>query len=239
MKKSLILSVLLVSFLCPAFTQSNWSFFRSATYKEKRTEYGFLSGVNINTIRQHKVNTFLKESVTNYTGVSIGGYFKLNINKQFGLKILAQYDQNGYKLGGLSFENINGTGIAPGSVTIRTTYLNFPLVGEFTFGNKIKYYVNGGPYVGFLLSSNVITKISSTSNAIGSGTKSKTDSYKSTNIGVSLGTGALIPISKKLALHFGLKNNFGLMSIIKPIATDDSKINTNAFSVFGGVNFKM
>jgi hypothetical protein len=239
MKKSLIFSILLLSLFCDAFAQPTSSKKNNSAEIQPKIEYGFLSGVNFNTIRQHKVNTFLKENLTNYAGLSIGGYFKLNINKQFGLKILAQYDQNGYRLEGLSFENSGGTGIASGIVTIKTTYLNFPIVGEFTFGNKIKYYINAGPYVGFLLSSNFITKISSTSNVAGSITKSKTDGYKSINIGASVGTGALIPISKKVALHFGLKNNFGLTSIIKTITTDDSKFNTNAFSVLAGVSFKM
>jgi hypothetical protein len=231
MKKSLILSIFFCFILCIAFAQKN----KSAN-RQTNMEYGFLSGVNFNSIRKNNQNVFLKENLTNYTGLSIGGYFKININQLFGIKVLAQYDQNGYRLGEITFTDASGNDLAPGNVTIKTTYLNFPIVGEITFGHKIKFYVNAGPYIGFLLSSNVITKISSTNNFSGFVSKEKTDGYKSINIGASLGTGALIPISKKMQLHVGIKNNFGLSNIIKPISSDNSPFKTNAFSILAGIN---
>ncbi len=192
MKKSLISSPFYSSILCTAFAQKNKSI-----SKKNNMEYGFLSSANFNTIRKNNVNIFLKQNLTNYAGISVGGYFKVNINPSFGIKVLAQYDQNGYRLDGLSFEIGNGTGIALGNATIKTTYLNVPVAGEFTFGNKIKYYINTGPYVGFLLNSNVISKISSIANSTASTTKTKSDGHKRTNFGVAVGTGTLIPISKK------------------------------------------
>jgi Outer membrane protein beta-barrel domain len=237
MKEKTMLSILFVSFYCIVFAQANSTYTTSGTLKkESKMHYGFLSGINLNTIRQENLNTFLKENVTHYTGLSIGGYLKFHLNKLFAVKVLAQYDQNGYRLGNLSFTDASGTNIAPGNVTIKTTYLNFPVVGEFTFGNKIKYYINAGPYIGFLLSSNVFTKISSTSSSPASNTKSKTDAFKKTNIGVSFGTGALIPISKIMHLHFGIKNNIGLLNIAKPILSDNSDFKTNAFSILAGID---
>ncbi len=224
MRKSLILSIFFSSIIYTVLAQKN----KSAD-RQINMEYGFLSGVNFNSIRKNNQTIFIKENLRSYTGLSIGGYFKLNINKLFGVKILTQYDQNGYKIGEITFTDATGNNLAPGTITNKTTYLNFPIVGEFTFGNKTKYYVNAGPYIGFLLSSNFITKISATATSEASTTKSKSDGFKSTNFGISLGTGALIPISKKVALHVGVKNNFGLTNIIKPIATDDSKFKTNAF----------
>jgi Outer membrane protein beta-barrel domain len=231
MKKSLILLIFFCSILYTAFAQKNKS-----TNKQANMEYGFLSGVNFNSVRKNNQNIFLKENLTNYTGLSIGGYFKININQLFGIKVLAQYDQNGYRLGDITFTDASGNNLAPGNVTIKTTYLNFPIVAEFTFGNKIKYYVNAGPYVGFLLSSSVISKISSTASSQASTTKTKSDGYKSTNFGVSFGTGTLIPISKKLQLHVAIKNNVGLSNIIKPISSDNSPLKTNAFSILAGIN---
>jgi Outer membrane protein beta-barrel domain len=203
-------------------------------------EYGFLSGVNFNSVRKNNQNVFLKENLTNYNGVSTGAYFKLSINKLFGVKVLAQYDQNGYRLGEITFTDASGNDLAPGNVTIKTTYLNFPVVGEFTFGSKVKYYINAGPYVGFLLSSNVITKIASNSNFNGFESKEKSDSYRNTNFGISFGTGTLIPVSKKIQLHIALKNNFGLSNIAKQsIFSNNSDFKTNAFSVLAGINVSL
>lgn len=231
MKKGLILSILFCSILYTALAQKNKS-----TNRKANMEYGFLSGANFNSIRKNNQNVFLKENLTNYTGLSIGGYLKININQLFGIKVLAQYDQNGYRLGEITFTDASGYELAPGNVTIKTTYLNFPIVGEFTFGHKIKYYVNAGPYIGFLVASNVFTKISSTSNFAGYSSKEKTDGYKSTNIGASLGAGTLIPIYKNIQLHIGIKNNIGLSNITKPISSDNSPFKTNAFSILAGVN---
>jgi Outer membrane protein beta-barrel domain len=234
MKKKLLLSIFFCSILYTAFAQKNKS-----TNKQANMEYGFLSGVNFNTIRQNNVNTFLNETVTNYAGISVGGYFKVNINQLFGIRVLVQYDQNGYRLGDLTFTDANGINLAPGNVTVKTNYLNFPIVGEFTFGNKIKYYINAGPYVGLLLRSNVITRIYSMDGSLPSLTKDKSDAYKSTNFGISLGTGTLIPISKKLQLHVAIKNNVGLSNISKPISSDNSPFKTNAFSILAGINIAL
>ncbi len=236
MKKTLTLIVFFVFIYCNVFAQLNLTFTRRGTYKPTKIEYGFLSGVNFNTIRQNNVNTFLNETVTNYAGISVGGYFKVNINQLFGIRILVQYDQNGYRLGDLTFTDANGINLAPGNVTIKTNYLNFPIVGEFTFGNKIKYYVNAGPYVGLLLRSNVITRIYSMDGSLPSLTKDKSDAYKSTNFGVSFSSGTLIPISKKMQLHIAVKNNLGLSNIVKPISSDNSLFKTNAFSMLAGIN---
>ncbi len=235
MKKKLLLSIFFCSILCTAFAQKNKS-----TNKQANMEYGFLSGVNFNTIRQNNVNTFLNETVTNYAGISVGGYFKVNINQLFGIRVLVQYDQNGYRLGDLTFTDANGINLAPGNVTIKTNYLNFPIVGEFTFGNKIKYYINAGPYIGLLLRSNVITRIYSMNGSLPSLTKDKSDAYKSTNFGIAFGTGTLIPISKKIQLHVGIKNNVGLSNIAKQsIFSDNSDFKTNAFSVLAGINVSL
>jgi hypothetical protein len=235
MKKSLILLIFFCSILYTAFAQKNKN-----TNKQANMEYGFLSGVNFNSVRKNNQNVFLKENLTNYNGVSIGAYFKLSINKLFGVKVLAQYDQNGYRLGEITFTDASGNDLAPGNVTIKTTYLNFPVVGEFTFGSKVKYYINAGPYVGFLLSSNVITKIASNSNFNGFESKEKSDSYRNTNFGISFGTGTLIPVSKKIQLHIALKNNFGLSNIAKQsIFSNNSDFKTNAFSVLAGINVSL
>ena len=236
MKKSLILSILFSSFYCYVFAQANSSSTKNDTHIPHKIEYGFLSGVNFNKIRLQGVNSYLKEYVTNYTGVSVGGYFKVNITEQFGIKALVQYDQNGYRLGELTFTDSNGFPLTTGNVTIKINYLNFPIVGEFRFGNKIKYYINAGPYIGFVLSSNIVIKIRSTNTTPEDISKEKTNSYKSTNMGASFGAGTQIPISKKIQLHVAVKNNIGLSNIIKPIPTDSSPYKTNTFSILAGIN---
>lgn len=208
----------------------------SFTFAQNKSEYGFLTGVNFNSIQKNSLYTLGRESLSSSKGISLEAYYKRNINASSGVKIMAQYDQNGYRFGGPDLSLIDPVGnIVKAEIVIRNSYLNIPIVAEYKFGKKVKGYFNAGPFIGFLTCSEIIIQYFPV-NQPTSKTKGKSDSYKSTNFGISFGGGLLVPITKKMQLNFAAKNNFGLISTIKQIPTDNSKFKTNAFSLLLGIN---
>jgi Outer membrane protein beta-barrel domain len=205
---------------------------------QKQMEYGLLTGVNLNTARGQ--NIFPKKDLGTYAGKSIGGFFKINLSKKFGIKTMLQYDQNGYKLKNISIEDPNGNTISNnGNVTIRNTYLNIPILAEYSVGEKVKVNFNAGPFIGIGLSNFIFYNIDGLS-AIGEPfpKKQKSDSYKKFNLGLSLGVNVSVPINNKVDFNFGIKDNIGVTNIFKIIPFDNT-LHLNAFSVLGGVSFRM
>ena len=197
---------------------------------QKSAEYGFLTGVNLNTVKGK--NIISAENLGMYVGNSFGGYYKQNFSEKFGLKVLLQYDQNGYKLKNLVFEN--GTGLA-----IRNTYLNIPVLAEYSFGKKIKVALNAGPYLGLQLVSNLLYEKNSV-DILGnvSPRKQKSESFKDINIGFSAGANLSTALTKQMSFHFGIQNKFGATNIYKTII-NGSEARLNAFSILAGVGFKL
>jgi Outer membrane protein beta-barrel domain len=223
MNKNVLVSLILVLFFSNSFAQ-------------KQIEYGFLTGININSARGE--NFLAKENIGIYYGKSIGGFIKYKFSKQFGIKGQLQYDQNGYKIKNLYFEDVNGNSISgKTSITIRNTYLNIPILGEYSFGEKVKLNINAGPFIGVALGSLIIYDIDAV-NANGEqfDKKQKSDSYKNLNFGLSLGAHMSIPLNKKINLITGVKNNVGLSNIFKTTFSNNS-IKLNSFSIFTGLSF--
>jgi len=116
-------------------------------------------------------------------------------------------------------------------------YIEIPVLGRFTFGDKIRFFVDAGPYVGFLVRARAVTKGTSafyldeagtmpiiippaTDPAefdLGADTDVK-DSLKTMNIGLAGGGGLIYPLGPGeliLEAHFQL----GLTTIQKDIET--------------------
>ncbi len=221
MKKYISLSLILVNLLLISKAQKN------------KIEYGFQSGVNINSAYGNGISKTVNGALT---GLHIGGHFKIQKTKHFGLKAILAYDQNGWAYRSLTFVDNNGTGLATGDLLSKLNYINLPLLAEYSFGDKIKFNLDAGVFVGYLLSNKMIRKIKE---PVASTQKTSSSFRKSANLGVSVGGGVQIPVSAKIKLDLGIQNNLGLLNIYKSATTNTSTIKTNAFSVLCGITFNL
>jgi hypothetical protein len=222
MKKNIFSSLILISLFLIGIAQKH------------TMEYGIQSGINVNSIYG---NNSLKKYSSILTGLSIGGHFKINMNKHFGVKAILAYDQYGWALRSLVFEDNFGVEIGKSDILSRLNYVNLPLLAEYSFGNKVKFNLDGGIFLGFLVSNKIITKVTE---PLQPGQSPKTistsENNKATNFGMSFGAGLQIPVTHTIKLDFGVRDNLGLANIYKSQAAG-SAIKTNAFSILAGVTF--
>jgi len=196
--------------------------------QKNNIEYGFQSGVNINSAYGNAINKSVRKSAA---GFSIGGHFKIQTSKHFAFKALLAYEQNGWTYRSLVFAS------GPGSAFFKLNYLNLPLLVEYSYGNKIKFNIDGGVFGGYLLSNKLTIKITGDTPSTES---SSSDARKSVNFGISAGAGAQFPLASKLKLDFGIRNNLGLANINKSAnVQQSSSIKTNALSILAGVTFQL
>jgi opacity protein-like surface antigen len=199
-------------------------------------EYGFSAGMNINSASGSAVNKTYSEPLL---GFNVGGHIKLNTSKRFGIKAILRYEQQGWAYRSLTFENNTGTTIGKGDVLFKLNYLNLPLLAEYSFGNKLKFTLGGGLFVGFLLNNQIITKINEpvAPNPV-TITKNRSDFRKATNFGLSFSAGVQIPVSHGIQLSFNLHENYGLQNINKSQGLTNTTIKTNTLAINAGVVFK-
>jgi len=114
-------------------------------------------------------------------------------------------------------------------------YLTIPILGRLTFGKKINFFVNAGPYIGYLIKQTDVVE------AFGEFEKTKTDNtdnYKRTDFGITTGLGARFPVKKKLYLSIEIRNNFGLTNISSISVVNDGSIKTNSTNLLVGIEYR-
>jgi hypothetical protein len=216
MKKNIFFAIIFTGFFFVCKAQKN------------NVEYGFQAGANCSWA-YGKYVARAQNSV--YTGFHLGGHFKKEITRHFGVKAILAYDQIGSLSRPLVFENSTSTGLVNGEAINKLGYLDLPVLAEWAFGNKVKFNVNAGFFVGYLLKNTLIIK----TDEPGVPQKSSSASRRSMNFGTSFGTGIQVPIKHAIKLDIGIQDNLGLSKTYKGGST--TKI--NSFSITGGLTFTL
>lgn len=184
-----------------------------------------------------------------YTSYSIGGVAEFWLNPAFALQINALYNQKGVKIKG----DVNTTVVEQGSSinvkadadeTLKLSYLSFPLLGKFAFGQaNVKPFVMAGPEIGFLLSAKDKTKATVEAEALGEKVGPITvdeeedikELFKTFEFAINFGAGVMIPLGNVDAFIDG-QYSLGLTKLDKEgeSSTKNQVILIHLGVLFGG-----
>jgi len=152
---------------------------------------------------------------------------------------------------GLGYELKGAKGVIPleenpmgeGKYYMNFHFLTIPVLAKFNFSKKlnffkndIKYFANGGTYLGFLLKEN--TKIKATEYSAEVKTNN-TDDFKRVEFGLTLGGGIAYSLYKDMDLTLELRDNFGLNNLYKGDNASGSSVKTNAAYILVGVAMRL
>lgn len=176
----------------------------TATAQDKGDiEIGGNLGLSISNISEID-NENATDSKISFNVAASGEYY---FSESWGIKAKLIYDQKGW---GNGFEQIptfdadgNVIDIETGTTDFALNYLTIPLLANWHFGRKDNWYINFGPYVGFLLSAK------STEN----GTDIK-ESLNSIDFGLALGIGLKIPLNDTTKIFFEYDIQSGFADIV-------------------------
>lgn len=164
-----------------------------------------------------------------------GGFiFQYNFKNFLSLKSGLSYQRKGYQIKDLNYTDQSGNPIGNGRASSRFDYLTFPVLVKASFGKKVHFFVNAGPYVGYLLSKTDLMKIN------GNKTIYK-DPLDATGInrwdfGVASGVGISIPVRTYWAISVELRNYSGLLDLTE---SNTTKWLTNTTDLRVGVAYKL
>lgn len=203
MKKLFILGILAFG-----FTQT------TTAQKKGDVEFGLNIGYNSSTVSAS--DSYSESDAGNgfNAGLAADYYF----SDRWSIKAKLIYDQKGWNNG--YFENTMGYYKADYNLN----YLTIPVMANWHFGQKRNWYLNFGPYAGFLLSA----KESSHDTDV-------KDGFSNSDFGLALGIGVKIPISNKLKLSFEYEGQGGFNDIFKE--NDYSAVRNTRSSFNIGINF--
>ncbi|MCX2483724.1 porin family protein [Pedobacter sp. MR2016-24] len=202
MKK--LFTILLVAASCStAFSQEKGNF-----------EYGFNVGLNLSTVTSGTNNN--SDSRVGFNAGAFGDYF---FSDRWSIKAKLTYDQKGWNSG--YFINEDDSFLTD----YHFDYLTVPVMANWHFGKKRNWYLNFGPYVGFLMSAK--------ESRFGIDIKELTQSI---DAGLALGIGVKIPVSDKIKIVLESDGQSGLTDTFKNNTGNsirNSRSSLNAGLVFG------
>lgn len=185
------------------------------------------------------ISLYGNDKVESYNDLSLGFSgglsFQYNFSKLVALRTNINFDRKGLTTKNQATDE-NGDPIGELTFHSNFNYLTLPILGRLTFGKKINFYVNAGPYLGYLLSQRDITE------AFGEYPKSEmdnTDNFKQLDFGITSGLGMNFPIQEKLLLSFEIRNNLGLTNISSLPVYNDGSLKTNSTNLLIGIAYRI
>jgi hypothetical protein len=159
--------------------------------------------------------------------ISPGLNLEYLLNNNFSMKTGLVYERKGWATCFAS-STIDATQIWMSEETVNFDYLTIPMLFSYSTKGNVQFYVNGGVYLGFLLSNNVIL------NAYGIFPEhvpaevkyDVSDDTKAFDFGFSFGCGLFLPMGERYAFDFGVRDNLGMADMFKPENEGKARINT-------------
>ena len=227
--RKLLLSILflLISFL-------NYS-------QNSKIKFGIQAGLNYSNFRGYdipaSINSYYSESPA---FAFLGGInFEYQIKEKLSLKLELSYERKSQKSKTeIEMINDNPDPLLEMADEFRTKknldYLVLPIMIKYSFSNKNSFFVNGGPFIGYLLKSNLEESLYMNGSVIESQTTKTTNGYNKTDFGLSIGLGKTIELNEKNSIFIEIRENLGLTNTSKNKVWGNGEAKTNSLNLIIG-----
>ncbi len=220
------------------------------TLAATQVRVGGHAGLSIPDIRGNETDKFSK-GFTSREGPFFGIFADIAWSPHFSLAVELNYTSQGGKKNGMQLI----TNLPPGLPTAMDLYADFkndtimdyvelPVLGRLTFGNRVRFFVNAGPYAGYLVRAKAITEGSSPIYLDEAGMMpivaspisfdadtDVMDSLKKWNFGLAGGGGVVLPAGPG-NLILEVRIQLGLSTIQRDVTTSgDSQTGTIVISL--------
>ena len=222
----LLILITLPSFILAQDVEVDESPKGSGQYK---WEIGINGGVNITNVSGFKSDS-TGATLENNIGRLYGITLVYHLNKVFAIKTDIDFENKGWTVKNFGVVENLATGISEiVDVTQNLNYFDIPAFLHIGFGNKLKFDLNFGPYVAFLMDNKTtITDGDGTvlsENAVALGVLPE---YSATDFGITYGAGIDLALGKRVSFGFDVLYEQGLKDI-----TADGLRNTSIDFDFG------
>lgn len=173
--------------------------------------------------------------------MAIGAIGNYTLTEMFSVQAELNYEGKGVGMKDFS-ESGNGWTSEQKNSKVKLGYLTIPILAKATFGNGTKFFVNAGPYFGFLMSAKskgdytYTSTIDPSMNQSDSYDEDVKKYYKGFDFGVLIGGGAIFPINDDMDAIADLRYNMGLSKLGDE---GDAKVFNSVIGINIGVIYKL
>ena len=200
--------------------------------QDNKSVIGLETGPGIRSIRG---NEFIDDYKILAGGFSGGLSYQYNFTKRVSFRTNLSYELKGFSVK-LQTTDDEGRMLGESVTRYNLNYLSIPLLGRFTLGKRNSFFINVGPYVGYLLYAKSVY------DAIGDFPKTKydiTEAYKRFDVGLSSGIGINLPIKDKLIFSAEIRNNLGLVNTNAAEFPNESDMKTISTNILFGIAYRL
>lgn len=113
-------------------------------------------------------------------------------------------------------------------IKFNNQFISLPILVKYDFGSNNSFYVNGGPFINYLLKSQL-------SNDYDNATDDITDNFKSLDFGLTFGIGKTFKLKSNREIIVEIRENLGLPNL----SVLNSAIKTNSLNLICGYSFDL
>lgn len=199
--------------------------------QSNKIDIGIEAGPSLKSLRG---SDFLESSGSS-VGFSGGLTFQYNFTKLFSLRTNISYERKGSEMDFLFTDEF---GNQFDEITLRSNfdYLTIPLLARFTFGEKLRFHVNAGPNVGYLVKQADILDAYAT---IPESETNNIDVFERLDFGLTTGLGVSYPILNNLLLSMEVRNNLGLININSLANDNGGNTKTVSTNLLVGIAYQL
>lgn len=177
------------------------------------TEFNITVGYNYATVTTSNLNADYRSGFN--AGVGAEQYF----SDSWGLKAKVLYDQKGWANGYYSTNTSNIT------TDYHLDYVTVPVMADWHFGRTKNWYLNFGPYIGFLLSAKTAAN-----------NQDVKSYFNGTDAGLDIGIGVKFTVSENTKFFIEINGQGGVANINKDSSGSTFRNSVSAINI--GFNFK-
>ena len=204
----------------------------SANGQANRFEIGSEGGPSLISLRG---NDSLEDFNAPAVGYSAAIAFQYNVSQLVSLRTSLAYERKGALLK-INATDISGNPIVDMKAHLNFDYLILPILVRLNLGNKLKLFVNAGPYLGYLIRQ---TSVTEAFNEFPSSSTDQTEYFKKFDIGLTGGLGCGLPIKNNFILTIEVRHNLGLYNTSELPVVNEGKILTNSTNLLFGLAYRI
>lgn len=211
----------------------------SYAFAQDRHKFGINAGLTYSNFRGMNIPTFQFEYGF---GFLVGVSYEQYLNDKLSIKANLSYDKKANKATseieyrGSVFEE---PAVVTQELSFQYDYVTLPILMKYDFTNESSFFVNGGPFVGYLLSSRIVDN-TSTNNLYPDTQSSTTTNYNNRlDYGLTLGFGKAFRINDENSIVVEIRNNIGFAKTNKDDTYQGDSVQTNSFNLLVGWAFDL
>lgn len=198
--------------------------------QQNKIDIGAHGGPSLIFLRGNEIIEKFNEPTVGYCA---GLFFQYNFPKFISINTAVNVEQKG-SIAKMAFSDAFGNN---NTLIIQSQfdYITVPVQIKTAFGDKVKLFINTGPYFGYLFKQTTISQTTNVSKFVTDGSTF----FKPFDFGITLGCGASFPLKANFFISFENRNNLGLYDISANPVINNGKIKTYSGNLLVGFGYKI